>query len=188
MNPMKAETNRETDFPVARSGEWLATRDAGATANNLLEDVARHQPPNSCIVIDFDGVKAMTFSFADEFIGRFLASRTTEDLSPFGVVVTGLDGDTPETLRLVLQRRSQVIVERTDTGSELLTDDDLLSTSYEVALDLGEFRAIELADRLAITPSNANNRLKRLTSCGAVLRTRISSERGGKEFVYRAVR
>jgi DNA-binding Lrp family transcriptional regulator len=52
-------------------------------------------------------------------------------------------------------------------------------------LELGEFRANNLAAALSISPQNANNRLKRLVDAGALQRRQaLVSNRGSKEFVY----
>jgi predicted transcriptional regulator len=63
-----------------------------------------------------------------------------------------------------------------------------LVDTFRAALELGEFRANDLATALSITPQNANNRLKRLVEAGALRRRQASvSNRGGKEFVYSVI-
>src|ERR1017187_3674976 len=60
------------------------------------------------------------------------------------------------------------------------------SQGQRIHLSLGTFSALDLAERLAITPQNVNNRLKRLVEAGAIRRRRVVSSRGGKEFTYTA--
>ncbi len=60
-----------------------------------------------------------------------------------------------------------------------------LVDTYERARSLAEFSALDLADALDVTAQNINNRLRRLVAAGALLRRRLPSDHGGKEFSYR---
>lgn len=116
------------------------------------------------------------------------ALREAGAIPQVGVVLTGLNDDTNETIALVLERRNLLAIHREGTEDALLGADEYLSQTFATACLLNDFKASEIAERLQTTPQNANNRLKRLTAAGAVKRTRSSAERGGKEFTYQAVR
>jgi hypothetical protein len=191
MKLMKTEIVNEERFDVHRRAgrRWLLARENGADVCRLLEQRARSLPsPLSVLVLDFVGVEAMTFSFADEFVGRYLALRGARVVPETGIVLAGLNDDTREEVEAVLRHRDVAAVNRAEAGSRLLSADAQLEQTYELALLLSSFSALQLAGKLGITPQNANNRLKRLHDAGAVHRTRAQVDRGGKEFVYAAVR
>jgi DNA-binding MarR family transcriptional regulator len=189
MKRMKTAAGHHIPFnPGEQAGQhWLMSRELGAQLRaQLLKQIEAGSTDDTAIV-DFEGLQAMTFSFADEFIGKLLALREADLTPPVGIVVTGLAQDPLETIELVLERRSLPLVLQEKDGARLLGDDGHLTATYDVALLLGTFKASEIAEQLGITPQNANNRLKKLAGAGAVRRQRASSERGGKEFTYRAV-
>ncbi len=188
MKPMKTDASREITFRPAMSGQWLMTRDTGAKVRQaLIEELAEATFVDSA-VLDFTDLQAMTFSFADEFLGKFLAAREAEIVPPVGVVLEEVAPDPLETVALVIERRSQAVVLREPGGSRLLCRDAYLTDTYDVASVLLSFKAGEIADQLGITPQNANNRLKKLVSMGALRRERGAGDKGGKEFSYRVVR
>lgn len=163
------------------------TRDNGAAAREQLTQVARSGTTDDTVVIDLSVVQAMTYSFADEFLGKFLGVRDDLAEGP-GVVLTGLAEDPLETTHLVLERRTLAAVLRDPGGPRLLTREAHLVATFERSLMMDEFRATDMAEQLGITAQNVNNRLKRLASVGALRRRRNSAERGGKEYTYQAVR
>lgn len=188
MKPMNTKAGRQQVFSVSSLGShWLMARDTGARACRSLEEQLRSATADDDVVVDFDGVEAITFSFADEFVGRFMALRDAGALPQVGVVLTHLNEDIRETIALVLERRNLVAIERQGADGSLLGADRHLEETFTTALLLHEFKAAEIAERLGISPQNANNRLKRLTAAGAVKRVRTNAERGGKEFAYQAV-
>ncbi|MEV8419432.1 hypothetical protein [Streptomyces niveus] len=170
-------------FAVRDRGAFLFTRDDGATARTALEAHVRASGPGSLLIIDFVGVRAMTNSFTDEFLGKFYLSLAAGDCGVAGVQLVGLDEETRDAVTVCLERRKQIAVD----GDEdtLLGDAALLADTYEHARRLHSFRATSLAEAMSVSPSNANNRLKRLVEAGALQRERTSGpESGGKEFMY----
>jgi hypothetical protein len=173
------------EFDVGRHGAFLATRSSARTIRFNLETKATALDPTDVVVIDFAGVKAMTISFADEFLGRFYATLAAGDIPPQVVLLHGLNEDTRETVAVCLKRRELVAAAVSNETTQLVAAPEFLAETYRHATSLGTFRASDLAGRLGITPQNANNRLKRLVAAGAVRRERVTmAERGGKEFVY----
>jgi DNA-binding transcriptional ArsR family regulator len=175
-------------FAVGKYGAFLATRDAGRSARHDLETAITTAAGEHTVIIVFDAVDAMTISFADEFLGRFYSDLASGDINVRGTLLRGLNDDTREAVAVCLERRDLAGVEITQGGGILIGGADFLIDTYTEALKLGTFRAAELSEALEITPQNANNRLKRLVAAGAVHRRRaLTSERGGKEFVYVAL-
>ncbi|MFD8421023.1 STAS-like domain-containing protein [Streptomyces sp. NPDC059466] len=182
MKPQKRETLLA--YPVKEHGPFLATRAVGADARRSLEEQVTDAAPVAMLTIDFGGVEAMTNSFVDEFLGKLYVSLAAGDLPARGVWLTGLNEETREGVTVCLERRKQIAVDG-DTH-ELLGDAAILAGAWTAARRLGDFRAAQLADELAISLPNANNRLKKLVEAGALHRERgAGPERGGKEFTYR---
>jgi hypothetical protein len=178
--------NESVLFSVAQLGKFPVARSLGRQGRHRLdEELSGRQSVD--LTIDFAGVKAMTFSFADEFLGKFLTSLDTLD-AELTVKVTGLTAESAEAVGVSVERRETSVAVLSATGGVELVGDPILRETFEVTEKLGEFRANDLADLLSITPQNANNRLKRLTACGALRRARSNvGARGGREFTYTRV-
>jgi STAS-like domain of unknown function (DUF4325) len=174
-------------FDVGRHGEaqFLATRSKGREMRGELEDRISREHPDE-VVIDFTGVEAMTISFADEFVGRFYTSLASGDTITSLVLLAGLNEDNLTTVSICMERRDLAAVAVIDRRPVLVGAPVYLAETYNQAVSLGTFSAIDLAERLSISAQNVNNRLKRLVDAAAVCRRRIASGRGGKEFKYTA--
>src|SRR5438045_751877 len=98
------------NFAVSGYGNFLATRGSAKTAREGLEAAIEAQPAASLVVIRFDGVEAMTISFADEFLGRFYSALASGHLATAGVQLSGLNEETREAVSICLERRDLVAV------------------------------------------------------------------------------
>ena len=171
-------------------GKFVATREIGRKERERLDQIAGQVRAGDLLEIDLTGVHAMTISFADEFFGRFIASRAGSDQDDRGIVVDGPDGesgdDLLETLEAVLGRRGIGVLWRDPLGNvTAIGGPTWFASTFEQALNLKVFRATQLAERLDLSPQATNGRLKKLSAAGAVLRERIVPDGGGKEFEYR---
>jgi hypothetical protein len=172
-------------FNVGAYGAFLATRPKAKTIRDTLEKWVGGLGPEAEVVINFAGVDAMTIGVADEFLGKFYTSVAVGDISAPAVLLSGLNDETLEAVEVCLERRDLLAAVVTDGNVHLAAAPDFLRETYEHAITLGTFRASELSNRLDITLSNTNNRLKRLVAAGAIRRERSNPlNRGGKEFLY----
>jgi hypothetical protein len=102
--------------------------------------------------------------------------------------VTGLDADNRDSVVVCVERRETHVVLRNEDGHLVLVGDKMLSETFDKAVELGTFKANDLADALSVSAQNANNRLKRLAGAGALRKAQVrGSTRGGREFVYEAL-
>jgi hypothetical protein len=176
-----------TKHRLVVDGPVGATRQRGEAVRQRLEQLLRDSAPGDLVEIDLTALEAMSVSFADELIGRFLADRRTGDFQDRAVVIVGSSEDVRETLEAVLERREAGALYRDRKGSiEPLAGPSWFRETVEQANDLREFSALDLAQRLNKSPQAVNNRLKQLAASGAVLRERGVPQGGGKEFTYRA--
>ncbi|MBL7261580.1 STAS-like domain-containing protein [Paractinoplanes lichenicola] len=183
---MKPEPAAPFTFPVAKVKDFLTTRDL---AKRTLRDLQDETPENTeTVIIDFDGVVAMTISFADEFLGEYYSALAGRDALPAVVALTGLHEELRETIDICLQRRDLIAAEERLGAVTLLAASNVITETFELAQELarrvGAFTAMNAASQLNISAPNANNRLKKLVSARALIRQHGVAERGGKEFTY----
>lgn len=174
-----------TSFSVLQLGEYPATRGLGQEGRARLDDLLADRDGVD-LTIDFAGVVVMNISFVDEFLAKFLTSR---DFSATGttVTVTGLDADNRDSVLVAVERRETYVVLRKQDGHLVLVGDKMLGETFDKAVELGTFKATDLAEALSVSAQNANNRLKRLARAGALRKAQVrGSTRGGREFVYEA--
>jgi hypothetical protein len=185
VNEREKLMNAPVVFPVSnKSSSFLAFRSKAREVRQDLEELIANERAVA-LIIDFDGVEAMTISFTDEFLGKF-QSGTDRAQDGMTVMVTGLNEETQEAVQIALERRKTFVAGYIEGEPQLLGSEDFLNDTYRACRELGEFRAADLATRLGITSQNANNRLTRLIAAGAVQRVRAPGlDRGGKEFAYR---
>jgi predicted transcriptional regulator len=162
----------------------LTTRSEGESNRHRLEAAIRSQPSDS-LEISFEGVEALTISFADEFLGRLLTELQSAVQEPVPVLVTGLNADTAVELDVVLERRKLQVASFLANELKLLGGDRLLKETFLAAVQLHHFTPAQLGDEIDTSVQNVNNRLKRLLTAGALQRTRVSVSGGGREYEYR---
>jgi len=169
-------------FPI--SDKLLTLREEGKRLREKLEAELAAAKPGDVVEISFSKVQALTGSATDEFLGKLLTARSAGDIPDVAFVLTGLNDDTAFEVNLCLTQRKAAAVWNSGTHAELLGGDEFLKTTFEHAARHGEFIATELAEELSVTPTNLNNRLKRLVSDGALIRQR-DMKANGKQFIYR---
>ena len=90
-------------FSVAQLGEFPATRGLAREGRDRLEDVLAGKQRID-LTIDFTGVNAMTISFVDEFLGKFLSTFDTAK-SEATLKLAGLNAENLEAVEICLERR-----------------------------------------------------------------------------------
>lgn len=173
---------------IADRGTFLSTRLLGREVRTGIDEGLGQLGEGEGLVIDFGGVAACTYSFADEVVGTLVGDRAGGRFLDHGLVVVGFNPDVQETLELVMHRRHQAVFALLPGGEPtVLGAEPWLTETVRRALEVGEFRAADLAATLDISSQAMNNRLKAAMTAGAVTRERMVPEGGGKEFVYRPV-
>ena len=169
-------------FDVSQFGTFPCTREQGGEARVRLDQLIGTRNDID-LTIDFAGVNAMTFSFADEFVGKFIAALNA-DARRITVKAVGLNEENAEAVTVSLERRKlQLAILRAD-GDLTLIGDEFAQETF-ATLSASGVKTSEVAKSLGTTAQNANNRLKKLVEVGAARKERIKdATRGGKEFVY----
>jgi hypothetical protein len=162
----------------------LASREDAVTARGDIERRVADLSNPTAVVLDFEGVRAITTTFADECIARLLGSRLAGFDEDHPLLVVRATDEVRHTLDTTLRARRLLLLVLGPNGPEVLGGDELLTQTMATAFALRRFSVLELAEQLNLTPQAANNRLSYLVRAGALARARVVPARGGREFVY----
>lgn len=187
MNPRKStDTLLSVKFGLAHFAPEgvLATSEQAQLVRSRLEHEIAAQQSGAPIELDFNGIQAITVTFADECIGRVLSSRLAGYDEDHPLFAVGADRPVRETLAAALRQRHLSLLSFGAEGVELLGADETLEETMREAVRLQSFTVNELADRLGLRAQAANNRLVALVRVGALTRDRVIPSRGGREFRY----
>jgi NurA-like 5'-3' nuclease len=136
------------------------------------------------VVLDFGGVQLVSFSFADEFVGRLLAERASGDLGEHAILISNANEDVLAPIEQSLQRRDLITTQFDGNRLRLLNAPDHLQETLDAALVRRTFRTSELAEDLGITVQACNNRLHDLSVTGLLSREESIARAGGRGFIY----
>lgn len=177
----KASRPRAMRFEVPEG--VLTTRDDGEALRAELETRFDTERPER-LEIAFAAVDALTISYVDAFLGRFLTELVAAQREPVLLMLSGLTEDTASEIDAVLERRKLLAAAIVDGEPTLLGADPYLRSTFIEAVGLARFSPNDIAETMAVTVQNANNRLKRLVSMGALSRRRSDPAAGGREYCY----
>lgn len=182
---IESDTLTLMQVPMKRYGKQdvLDTRAGGAEARWDIERELAAASETEALVLDFDGVRAVTVPFVEECVGKLLAGRATSYYDDHPVIAINANDDVRDTLDVTLGHRRLALLHASDPP-QLLGGDRILNTTLREAWSLRSFTATEVAARLGISAQAANNRLKALVASGALRRALIVPPGGGKEFSY----
>jgi hypothetical protein len=172
-------------FYLRDDGAVLAARRRGRLTSERLRALATDHKD---IVLDFDGVEALTPPFAQELFDAIHAIVGPGLDSGRLVVVVNANEDVLDTLKLVLENRSGTMAFREGEQVELLSDAaPHLIELLQRAQKLRRFSAADLADSLGVAVNTVHGRLKPLLESGVVGRERDPEASRGVRHVYRVV-
>jgi hypothetical protein len=171
-------------FRLSDEGNVLGTRNDGVRASQKLRTLYAGQP---AIVLDFRGVEAATIPYLSQLVsGLFEIVLEARDASRPVVAVANVDDDVIPELEAVLERRHAMIALLTSDGVELLSGAPHLEETLRAAQKLpSTFTTTQLAERLSINVTSANERLRSLVDSGVLARERDPHATRGKRFLYR---
>src|SRR4028118_2171414 len=71
--------NKTTKQSLGEFGPLLAMRPQGRRVQEALDARLRELPPGGVLVVDFDGVEMMDYSFADEALGTIYSRMAAKE-------------------------------------------------------------------------------------------------------------
>jgi hypothetical protein len=172
-------------YDLAKLGTTFATRARGTSIRAEIDVLASQAAVGETIIINFDGVQLVSFSFADEFIGVLLSSRTVGSIEGHAVYLANLNEDVLVPIERSLERRGLTAARIVNSRVLVLNGPAYSDETLTAAHARGEFRTADLASDLHINVPACNNRLKPLLAAGLLSRSERMQPSGGREFVYR---
>jgi hypothetical protein len=188
-------------------GKFLAMRPNGLQVQQSLDAELRRLPPGSVLVLDFQGVEMMDYSFADEAFGALysrMAAREYPDR--YMVLATGDDEVSQallENIEVALQQREVAALvvphERIEgNGDHAMRESDgwevigvlpehLLDTLRAV-MEKEQVTVRDLVEALHLDSATAcNNRVAKLHQLRLVRREAAIVPEGGRQYCYSSV-
>lgn len=164
----------------------FATRSVAAELRSKISESMIQAKSDQVLEVDFDGVEALTVSFADELVAKLVAERRAFGTDDLFLRISHASEEVAETIEVALDRRGLFVVHETlDGRSELLAGPAHLQETFAVAAELGRFSARQLAERMGLKMPAANNRIRALAEVGALVRAQEAPARGGRQYSYR---
>ncbi len=165
-------------------GAYFSTRERGVKVRDEINEALR-RTSEDLLILDFDGVQLISFSFADEVVGRLVSDRASGEMGDVSILIVNANDEVIHPIQSSMERRKLVVASLRPDGIRLIGAPEHVAATFRVAKSRGEFRTPELAADLGITVQAANNRLKQLLACGLLVRRPGIPQAGGKEYVYR---
>lgn len=204
--------NKTTKQSLGEFGTMLAMRPQGRRVQEALDARLRELPPGGVLVIDFDGVEMMDYSFADEALGTIYSRMAAKEYTDRHLVLE-VRGDELgeallENLEVALNRREVAALVlshsvkgnatkiatfpgRGEKGSPWRVVGTLpghLVDTLKAVMDQGQITVRELSTALGLDSATAcNNRIARLYQLHLVRREATVVPEGGRQYSYSAV-
>ncbi len=136
--------------PMSSFGKHLAMRPHGRAVQQEIDSLLRSMPMESVLIIDFEGVEMMDYSFADEALGAIFSRLSAKEYPNRYIVLAAGEGDLAEALienvEVALARREVAALvlpkDGIENANEAATVAEKKSGAMPVVLkaDAGEWR------------------------------------------------
>jgi hypothetical protein len=174
-------------FEFRALGDFFSTRERGTKIRAQIEEALRGIPEDEPLLLDFEGVQLISFSFADEVVGRLVQGRAAGELGERPLLVLHAEDEVLHPIESSMVRRKLIAACDDVHGIRLVGAAKHLQATFDAARARGEFTTHDLADALGIGVPALNNRLKPLIAAGVLTRQPSIPQTGGREYSYRVV-
>jgi Predicted transcriptional regulator len=172
-------------IPGVNNTEFLVTREEGTFIRDFIIQYLKQIPENSCLFLDFKGVKFIDLSGADEIVA-ILASRIKS--KEFGRRYVCLINTTEQHIynidKALKDKKLSVVVYEKGTFYPIGDINTYLRGTFDFVSKRKRATAREMADELGIPINTASTRLLNLFNEGLVIREEDVTDKGNKQFVY----
>jgi len=172
-------------------GEDLLLRDIGELARKKINDELELIPDGCNLKLDFNGIKSVDVSFADEGIVKLQKEVISKKYSNRRIMLINIQKSVEENIEGAIFRREEkygeripILIKRNNKVEILGKIEKSLKEIFERIIELGALSARELVEELDIEINNASNKLKKLYDYGLVYRDEIINEEG-RQHIYR---
>jgi hypothetical protein len=205
--------NKTVKQSLGEFGTMLAMRPQGRRVQEALDARLRELPPGGVLVVDFEGVEMMDYSFADEALGAIYSRMSAKEYPDRHLVLEVREDELGEALlenlEVALNRRevAALVLSRSGKGGASTVQTvtfpgrgkgspwrvvgDLpghLVETLKAVMDKGQITVRELSAMLGLDSATAcNNRIARLYQLHLVRREATVVPEGGRQYSYSAV-
>jgi len=202
--------------PLVQFGKQLAMRPHGRKVQQALDAALRELPSGGVLVVDFNGVEMMDYSFADEALGTLFSRMSAKEYPDRYLILAVPDDEMGE----ALVENIEAALNRREVAALVLPEDSVhavttlpansgepdansrqgmewrvigtlpahLIDTLRAVMDKGEITVRELADALKLDSATAcNNRIAKLYQLHLVRREAAIVPEGGRLYCYSAV-
>lgn len=185
-------------------GSMLAMRPQGRRVQESLEAQLRTLPPGGVLVLDFDNVQMMDYSFADEALGTLYSRMAAREYPDRYLILVTDESEITQSLlenvEAALRQRevAALVVPRTAFAGDAANaasnwrivgalPDHLVETLGAV-IERGEVTVRDLVEALGLDSVTAcNNRVSKLHQLRLVRRKAAIVPEGGRQYCYSSV-
>ncbi len=210
MNELQEKESRTVETQsLGEFGKHLAMRPLGRSVQEKLDARLRALPMGGVLVVDFEGVEMMDYSFADEALGTILSRMAAKEYPDRHLVIETkgdeLSDALLENVEVALNRRevaALVLPQNTMNKTKKAPNISAVAGKWRILGDLpthlvDTLRAVmdkgcvtvrDLSEALKLDSATAcNNRIARLYQMHLVRREATVVPEGGRQYCYSAV-
>ena len=171
----------------------MAGRSRGARLRETIEKILREDQA-SCVVIDFSGMGAIDFSWADEVVAKMVSRLWSDEYGEKFLVLKGLNPSQEENISVALERKRLAVLITGPSGWRIIGSlNNYLTQTLNQVMNLRRLTLRELSEREKIGMNTSGTRLLNLYRKRLVMRleringsTREVTHRG-RQYIYQSL-
>lgn len=140
---------RVTMQSLGEFGAQLAMRPAGRRVQEALDALLRRMPPGGVLIVNFDGVEMMDYSFADEALGTLFSRMAAREYPDRFLILAARDDE----LGAALMENVEVALARREVAALVVPEQTVRESPDTDAPDVAAFEWEEVgADEASTRP------------------------------------
>lgn len=196
---ISAKTKNVTHLSLGECGSILAMRPQGRVVQEKIDGALRALPVGGVLILDFNGVEMMDYSFADEALGTIYSRMSAKEYPDRHLILETRDDELCEALlenvEVALNRRevaALVVPQKVVKGGgkwRILGElPSHLVDTLRAVMDKNCITVRDLAETLKLDSATAcNNRIAKLYQMHLVRREASVVPEGGRQYCYTSV-
>lgn len=173
--------------------KWLISREFGRSFLPFLEDQLAQLSDNQTLVIDFEEIRLLEWSFADEVFATLAVKMASGMFPRKYLALKGLSETSIENLQLALRTRPEreekqirnliIPIYKNDKLSYIGKLEEHLKPVWDFILSQNQITARDLASENNLEINTASTKLKTLFDLRLLKREELKTE-AGKQYIY----
>jgi hypothetical protein len=176
-------------FKINKFGQRVGTRDEGKVAQPEIEAVINRLPYGEILILDFEGIDLLGYSFADQAIAITLHRLVSNEYGDKYILIKCHKIDILESLEVALEKRQITAIAIDDGGKWFcvgLKKENLMET-LDIIIERKEITTSDLADIMKLTVTNCNNRVSELAAMKLIKREKVNNPSGGILYMNKSI-